>query len=436
MKILLLTQYYAPEVGAPQERLGYLVKFLANRGHQMTVVTCSPNYPHGNLYEGYKNNFFKSSHDIVDDSISIHRTWVYLTKGKKDFAHRLLNYLSFAISSLKVIGSVGKIDLVFVETPPIFLSFTATIYSWIKWAPKVVHFADPWVTFATENGYLKKNSLLTKLAFFLEKKSLCMSKLVVVPNPGILDSCITTHNLKPLSTKLIMNGVDTEFFYPDDMMKSSISKKYNFMDKFIVIYSGTHQIQANLDVLVKAAKKLKSTGENEICFVLVGAGADKQRIRDLALSEGVLDENFKMLDPVPVTQIREFLQASDVGANPLAASPATHKTLSVKMLSYMGIGLPLIITDRKVQSKIVQQAKCGLCCPAEDEDAWVKNILYLKNNKEKAKIMGDNGRVYASEHLSRKKLAYSMECELMKVAKLNPPPPLENVMQVTCKSNG
>src|SRR5262249_39983358 len=164
-----------------------------------------------------------------------------LTRGRRNFSYRVANFLSFAFSALLAWQRVGPVDLVLIETPPIFLSFTASLYALLKRAHKVVYFADPWVSFAIELGYLKKGSLKTELAFWLERQSLFRSDLIIVPNPGIRASCLEVHGLDPEKVRLVMNGVDIDFYRPDAMARERERRARGFEDKFVIVYAGTHQ---------------------------------------------------------------------------------------------------------------------------------------------------------------------------------------------------
>jgi len=415
MRILLLTQYYPPEVGAPQERLSYLAKYLARRGHQVKVLTCQPNYPHGQLYRGYENPLWKVKSERDEQGIEILRTWVYLTKGRRNFSYRVVNFLSFAFSALLAWPRIGSVDLVLIETPPIFLSFTASLYALLKRARKVVYFADPCVSFATELGYLKKGSLTTKLAFWLERQSLSHSDLIIVPNPGIRASCLEVHGLDPEKVRLVMNGVDVDFYRPDAVARERERRTRGFEDKFVIVYAGTHQHQAGLDVLVRAAARLQTIAP-EVTFLLVGDGVDKPRIADLAREAGVLNRSFLMLDPMPATQVRALLNACDVGANPLSTAAITNLTLSVKLLTYMGCGLPVLITDRQTQREIVEEAGCGVTCPPGDDQAWAEKVLWLRDNPQQRCEMAARARRGAVERFSRGRLAEELEVLLTSVA--------------------
>ena len=96
MKILLLTQYFPPETGAPQNRLYDLALKLKELGASVSVLTAFPNYPQYRISAPYRGKFYQREHM---DGLDIHRSWIYVS-AKKSVLHRLLSYFSFTGSSL------------------------------------------------------------------------------------------------------------------------------------------------------------------------------------------------------------------------------------------------------------------------------------------------------------------------------------------------
>src|SRR6267378_5235051 len=157
MRILILTQYYPPEIGAAQNRLSDLAKRLGNKGHDVTVLTALPSYPKGEIYTGYRGRL-KMSEDL--EGIRVVRTWVYATKNK-NFLLRIFNYLSFALLSI-LVGSVtaGNVDVVIVESPPLFLGFSGYFLSKLKHAKLVLNVSDLWPESAVTLKVLRNRRLI------------------------------------------------------------------------------------------------------------------------------------------------------------------------------------------------------------------------------------------------------------------------------------
>lgn len=70
---------------------------------------------------------------------------------------------------------------------------------------------------------------------------------------------------------------------------------------------------------------------------------------------------------------------------------------NTKLFEYMMSGIPVIATDFILWKEIIEKYECGICINPQDVDAIRDAIIYLKNNPEEAKRMGDNGRKAVQE---------------------------------------
>ena len=164
MKICIHTQYYLPEIGAPQARLSELAKFLNENNFEVTVLTSMPNYPTGKIFDGYAN-FFKSE---KIDGINVIRSFIYPSKSTK-IIPRLLSYFSFVLSSLFIgVFKISKQDIIITESPPLFLGFSGFLLSKVKGARWVFNVSDLWPESAVQLGIIK-DGISLKLSKILEE---------------------------------------------------------------------------------------------------------------------------------------------------------------------------------------------------------------------------------------------------------------------------
>src|SRR5262245_5670315 len=140
MHFTVLSQYYPPEVGAPQARLSELAAHFVRRGHSVTVLTAMPNYPIGRIQAGYGGMLLREQ----KEGIGVIRTFIFPTK-ETGFLYRLANYFSFVISST-IIGSLflRRSDYLLVESPPLFLGLSGIWLSRIKRARMIFNVSDLW----------------------------------------------------------------------------------------------------------------------------------------------------------------------------------------------------------------------------------------------------------------------------------------------------
>src|SRR5712691_5310712 len=132
-RILVLTQYYAPEAGAPPVRLSAMVRELRRHDFEVRVLTGMPNYPTGVVHTAYRGKVHL--HEEVD-GVPVRRVWLYPAAGK-GAVQRLANYLSFTVTSALALLSEPPADVVFVEAQPITLAVPAWLNAVLRGTPYI-----------------------------------------------------------------------------------------------------------------------------------------------------------------------------------------------------------------------------------------------------------------------------------------------------------
>ena len=270
LKILILTQYYPPEVGAPQNRLHELALRLIEKGFEIEILTAMPNYPEMVIHPNYRNKYYINE---LFEGIKVHRTVIYVSKSKK-IVPRLINYFSFVFSSLWFgLFKLNKTDILFCESPPLFLGISAYILSRIKRAKLIMNISDLWPESAEKLG-LVKNKLLLKLAEKLELFLYRKSWIVTGQTNGIVKDI--NRRLPDVKTFWLPNGVDLEYYNPQKTTSDWRQINGFTESNFIVLYAGIIGHAQGLEVIINAAQILKS--EIKIKWVIVGAGPEKERL--------------------------------------------------------------------------------------------------------------------------------------------------------------
>ena len=181
MKFLILSQYYPPETGAPQNRLHSLALNLVKNGCEVEVLTAMPNYPKMEIFDNYKGlSYFNEN----IDGIKVHRSKIYVSKSK-GVLKRLLNYFSFVFSSIRVSNKLSKTDYVICESPPLFLGISALFISKKLKAKLIFNVSDLWPESA-EKLDIVSNKFFLNLAYKLEEYLYKKSFLVTGQTQGIV----------------------------------------------------------------------------------------------------------------------------------------------------------------------------------------------------------------------------------------------------------
>lgn len=264
MKILIITQYYPPETGLTQNRLSDLAIRISNQGHEVSVLTAMPNYPHNKIYKEYRGKFFK--HETLQQ-ISVYRSWIFVGKSRSVIA-RLLNYFSFVISSFfHGLLRIKKQDYILCESPPLFLGITGWLLSVFKGAKFIFNVSDLWPESAEKLGVITNKLLLKpaeKLELFLYRKAY----LITGQTQGIVSNIQS--RTKDKTIHWLPNGFSDElslFDFPEGQWR----EKWKIpATNFLLGYIGIIGYAQGLEIIIEAADLLKSN--SEITFVIAGDG--------------------------------------------------------------------------------------------------------------------------------------------------------------------
>jgi glycosyltransferase involved in cell wall biosynthesis len=403
MKILFLTQYCPPEVGAPQNRIFEFAKKLKEFGHDVTILTAMPNYPKGEIFQEYKGK--KTCTEEIEE-IKIVRTSIYTSKDKS-FTKRLRNYLSFTFSSV-ISGSrlIPNQDVIIVESPPLFLGWSGLVLSKRKKAKLVFNVSDLWPESAIKLNVLH-NKLFIKLSYMLEEYCYKKADAVTGQTKGIVDN-ITGRGFDKNKVSLITNGVNTSFFGKENR-DESFRKANGIDDKFSVCYAGILGLAQGLEVIIEAADILKEY--KDINFLLIGDGPEKEKLISLVKEKNL--DNVKFIPVQPKKNMPKIIASVDAAIIPLKKLDIFKGALPSKMYEALASELPIILGVEGEAKKLIEEAKAGIPVEPENAAAIAEAVLKLYNNEGLRKTLGSNGRKYVIENYSRDKITKKLESILM-----------------------
>lgn len=398
MRICILTQYYPPEMGAPQARLSDIARRLKHLGHDVQVFTAIPNYPTGKIFEGYPKYYIKEEMN----GILIHRSWIIPSK-KSSLVHRLISYISFCLSSFFVgLLKVGRVDVIITESPPLFLAITGWILSKLKRSRWILNISDLWPDSAKYIGIMNERNfiyrMLQGLAHFLYRKAWLVtgqSKEIVAEIKRQVPGARTYH---------LSNGVVTEKFNPG--YRDEETRKHYLKDGEVgFVYAGLHGLFQGLDQIILAAERLR---DKPIRFVLIGDGAEKESLTKKAHDLGLTNVDF--YPPISHENIPSILSSMDVALITLKST--IRGAVPSKIYEAMASGIPILLVADGEARDIVLGAKAGVAIYPGDIDGLVKAVRELASKPEWRREMGKAGRVSAINLYDRNKIAEKFESEL------------------------
>jgi glycosyltransferase involved in cell wall biosynthesis len=393
MKFLIITQYFPPEVGAAQTRLAATSKAMLDLGHEVDVVTAMPNYPMGEIFEGYRMKF-----SVSEDwqGVRVHRFWLWASQGKA--LSRLMTYLSLMVTALFGIPYVRKPDVVFVNSGPIFLGLTGAIYSAVFKVPMIFYVADLWPRSVEHLQGLGARGAL-KLALMFEAWIYRRSKYVVAVTEGVRDILLREKQLPAEKVLFLPNGVDTNIFHPRPA-KTEIVEKYKLAGKKVFIYAGNHGFAHALESVVEAADLLR--GHPEVVIMLVGGGSEKRKLKEIAASKGL--ENIIFVDPVAPEILADYIQVSDFGLIHVRNSPLAEETRPAKMFPLMAMAKPILYAGFGEGARMLEKVQGGWVVPPEKPEILKDKILEICKLDSQAKQAGENNLAFVKQELNFKTL--------------------------------
>ena len=397
MKILILTQYYPPETGAPQNRLSSLAHHLQLFGNEVEVLTAFPNYPKYQIFEGYENR--KKSKEIID-GITVYRSNLFITK-KKGITFRMFNYISFAWNAFFVAKrNIRKPDIIICESPPLFLGITA-IYLKRKWNAKLIfNVSDLWPESAEKMG-LVKNKFLLKRAYKLANWIYNNADLVSGQTQGIIKAIKEMQPLKKVFW--LPNGIETKKFIPAQSNLPNSDKVFN------LLYAGIIGHAQGLEVILHAAEKLKA--KVEIHFYIIGDGPVKEEL--VLMQQSMHLTNITFISNQPSEKIGEWLNKCNAYIVPLRKLDLFKGAIPSKLFEPLYFGKPILLgVDGEARELFIDEGRGGLFYEPENASALAAAILELYENPSAVKVFGENGKKYVEENFQRKNIAAKFQQQL------------------------
>jgi len=408
MKFVILTQYYPPEHGAPQNRLHDLARRWVETGNDVTVMTAMPNYPQGKVFPDYRGKFSDSE---VIDGVKVVRSAIWLRK-KKSTINQLIAYFSFVFTSLLVgIFKLGNADFLICESPPLFLGFSALLLSFSKRYKLIMNISDLWPESAVQLGMLGPGPALSILEWF-EKLLYQKSVLVSCQTEGIVAG--VTKRYPEANSYLLPNGVDLDMF---PVVEKNIELAVELQldtDKFIVGYGGNHGRSQALGQILDAAEILKETGNPRIQFVLFGDGPEKEDLQQIKAVKEL--ENVTFYPSQPREMMAKVQSLWDIALVPLKDIELFDGARPSKMFELMAGEIPFIFCGKGEGAELAGKSGSAVIVPSEKPRELVDAICVLaESTPDKLKKMGGDGRDFVKMNFNRKKIAEDLLEELKKL---------------------
>lgn len=393
MKILFLSDNFPPEVNAPASRTYEHCREWVKAGHQVTVITCAPNFPKGKVFEGYRN---RRSEEFVD-GIRVIRVRTYISKNEGIF-RRILDYWSYGLAAFWE-GIWIPADLIVGTSPQFFTAVGARKLAFWRRIPWVLEIRDLWPESIKTVGAIKQSFLIKYLEWEEMRNYKQATKIVTVTNS--FRDFIMNRGIEGEKIHIVKNGANFERFVPQEK-DNTLLQKIGLNGEFLMGYIGTHGLAHKLDFLLDCAKKLSG---KPVHFLFVGDGAEKdalmQQYKQMNLS------NVTFFDSVPKEEIPGILSVLDASVINLKRTPLFKTVIPSKIFEASAMQVPILLGVEGEAKELVEEYQAGLCYLPEDINDFIQKVEMLTSDPDLILSIKEGQKMLAKDH-DRSSLASDM----------------------------
>jgi colanic acid biosynthesis glycosyl transferase WcaI len=385
---LILTQYYAPELGAPQLRLRALARELRRHGIEVEVLTGMPNYPKGVTFPEYRG--CRWMRETIDD-VPVRRTWLYAATGQSAPV-RLANYFSFTTTALVAALSGRKPDRMFVESQPLSLGAVAVLMKWVRGVPYIYNVPDLQVDVARQLGFIRNETMLS-LMTKIENLFLRQSWRISTVTDRFIEH-FESRGLPRSQISFLPNGADTDFLRPlppdEDLLE-----RWGLQGKKTFVYIGTHAYYHGLETLLDAASFLSR--RTDIAFLLIGDGPAREPLKAMARERGLESVVF---GASPYEEMARCYSIAYASLAVLKDLEVARKMRLSKVFPALSCGVPVIFSGAGETPELLERHRAGIAVQAEDPAALARAIEELADDPARRDDMGKAGRELTEKEFS------------------------------------
>jgi colanic acid biosynthesis glycosyl transferase WcaI len=388
VRILFLTENFPPETNASATRVFERACYWVKWGHDVTVITCAPNFPEGRLYPGYRNRW-RQVETIAGIRVVRVKTYIAANEG---VLRRTLDFLTFMVSGFGAGLVERRPDVVMATSPQFFAAVAGWALGAVRRRPFIFELGDLWPASILAVGAIKSGFIirqLERLELFLYRRA-----AVVVALTHAFKRDLMRRGIPEDHVAVVINGVDLPRYAPrptDDALRA----QWGLTGKFVVGYLGTLGMAHGLRNVLDAAEIMRS--RDDVRFLLVGAGAEKAALQSEAVQRGL--SNVVFVPPQPKDLMPRVWSVCDVGLVHLKNSPAFAEVIPSKMFEAMAMGKPiLLVAPDGEATRIIEADGAGLCVAAEDPQALANAAVRLCDDAGLSARLAQNSLGAAPTH--------------------------------------
>jgi glycosyltransferase involved in cell wall biosynthesis len=400
MKILYVSQYFPPEIGAPAARVAELARLWARRGHDVSVLTGFPNHPDGTVPPEYRGKLRRLWMRDDRDGVKVYRTWLLPFPNRKSW-ERMLNYASFWLSATLRGVLLPKPGVVIATSPQLLVGLAGLGIARCKRVPFVFEVRDLWPESLEAVGVSNRKSLLFRTLKQIAALLYRQADSIIVVTPPLKAHLEDDWHIDPARISVVMNGVDETLMLPE-VEHSDVIAEFALADRFVVSYVGTLGNAHSVETLIESAAILQRSSP-DIFFLLVGAGAERDKLERLIRERSL--RNIRLVPPQPRVRVPRILAASHACVVLLKKSELFKTAIPTKMLEMMACGRPVVLGAEGESVALLTRAGAGICVPPEDPGKLAGAIQLLRSDPQLRQRCGKSGAKFIRQEMTRSRTA-------------------------------
>ncbi len=392
MKILFLSHYFPPEVNAPANRTYEHCREWARSGHEVHVITCVPSHPAGVPFAGYKAGWYQREER---DGIVVHRVWTCLA-ANRGVLKRTLNFVSFVPTAVWRAVRLGSFDIIVGTSPQFFCAIAACMSGMLKRTPWIFELRDLWPDSISAVGAARRYMPMRVLEW-IELFMYRHARAVVSVSRSFIENLVS-RGIDRRKLAFVPNGVDMSVWAAGSRARGRTALGLD--DQAVVVsYIGTVGMAHDIGTILRAAALMQRT-RPEVRFLIVGDGAEQQRLRDQVEAEGLDRVTFTGL--VPRDQIPDYLAASDISLVTLKRSDVFKTVLPSKMFESMAAARPIVLAVEGEARETLERSGAGLAVQPGNAEALADALQQLVDDAGLRHAMGVAGSAFVEREFGRR----------------------------------
>lgn len=389
--VLVYTNHFYPE----NFKVNEIVEAFEIKGYKVTVITCVPNYPSGNIYPGY--GLFKKNKEVRGNVIV--RRLPLITRGKGSKIRLLINYLSYFLSvnfyTWYLILKQKKYDVVFVHhTSPIFIAISPVLYKWFNRKSKLILWdLDIWPDTLFAVNVIKNSHILKSIEFLVKKLYKNFDHILVGSKSFV---SIVENRVQNVPVSYFPNWAEDVFTKGNIIIPN---KEHEFqLNGLKIMFAGNIGEAQDIKNIFETVKLLK---DQNITWIFVGDGRMKNwLIKEIEIHG--LKEKFVFYGNHAIEYMPYFFTKADIMLVTLKDEEIFKKTVPAKLQAYMAYGKPVVGMLSGEGAKIIIESECGWACESGEYNELSKIVLEIKaQTKAQLQTKGENGKSYFKIHFEK-----------------------------------